>query len=316
MALKATVIYGLGALFGIRGADRWLMALGLAQMGEFGFVLLAFTVGHAVLPAELADRLLLVVAVSMLLTPLVFIVYDRVIAPFYSRGQEREADAIEHHGSIIIAGHGRFGGIVNRMLRGAGYETVVLDYSSEQLEVLRAYGFEIYFGDATRPDLLHAAGIESAKLMVVTIDDREHATELCRYLSAHHPNVYVIARAIDREHVYDLYATGCRDIIRETFDSGVRTGRSAFEALGVHPFEAEQLARKFVRSDLEAITELVEDYDPDVPNHENSAYVERAAEMQERMEAEMKGEERALRQRTARGWSPPTSEDLRSVQKS
>lgn len=125
-----------------------------------------------------------------------------------------------------------------------GYRTVVLDYRSEQLEMLRAFGVKVYFGDAMRPDLLHAAGIEHARMLVIAIDDRQHITELVRYVRANHPNVHVVARATDRHHVYELWAAGARDIIRETFDSSVRAGLSALEALGVHPFEAERQARQ------------------------------------------------------------------------
>ena len=310
MLLKALVLIVLASIFRIRGADRWLFALGLAQAGEFGFVLLSFTVQENVLPAPLADQLLLVVAMSMLLTPALFIVYDLVIAPRYSAAQTGEADDIDEANSIIIAGHGRWGGIVNRMLRSAGYETTVLDYSSEQLDMLRTFGFKVFFGDATRPDLLHAAGIERARMLVVAIDDRHLITELTGYVVKNHPNVHVIARAVDRRHVYELYAVGCRDIIRETFDSGVRAGRSAYEALGVHPFEAERLARQFVKDDRAAIAALSEVYDPDIPLHQNIEYVARAKAIRETLEAEMRGAGRAFSQRNDRGWSPPTLGDV------
>jgi CPA2 family monovalent cation:H+ antiporter-2 len=150
MIVKAAVLFVVGLLFGLRGSDRWLFALGLAQVGEFAFVLLSLTVSGGVLPAELADRLSLVVALSMLLTPLLFILHDRVILPRFAAVQERRMDEIRERADIIIAGHGRFGGIVNRLLRGAGYSTIVVDYSSQQLETLRSFGVRLYFGDAIR----------------------------------------------------------------------------------------------------------------------------------------------------------------------
>lgn len=315
IALKAAILYALGVAFRLRGAQRWLFAFALAQAGEFGFVLLSFSVANNVIPPTLADQLLLVVALSMLLTPALFILYERVVAPKLVEGEEREADEIEETTNIIIAGHGRFGGIVNRMLRSAGYEPTVLDYSSEQLEMLRAFGFRVYFGDATRPDLLHAAGIENAGMLVIAIDGREQITELTRYVTRNYPGVHVIARAIDRNHVYELYAAGCRDIIRETFDSGVRTGRSAFEALGMHPFEAERLAQQFVRDDRRAIAELADVYDPDVPIHQNEAYVAKAREVRDALDEEMKGRRHAFGQRTDRGWSPPSLEDVKAEQR-
>ncbi len=310
MAVKAAVLLGLAIMFKIEGADRWLFTLGLAQAGEFGFVLLSFTVANDVIPPVIADQLLLVVALSMLLTPALFILYDKVIAPRYAEAQSRDPDEIDDEAPIIIAGHGRWGGIVNRMLLGAGYHTVVLDHNSHQLDMLRTFGFKVFYGDATRPDLLHAAGIRQAKMIVVAIDDRDQATQLVHHVHQNHPDVYIIARARDRDHVYELYGAGCRDIIRETFDSGVRAGRSAFEALGLHPFDAERLARGFVDNDLRAIRELAEVYREDVPNAENEAYVARALELRAETEAEMRGHGRAFADRIDRGWSPPTLKDL------
>ncbi|WP_300529800.1 monovalent cation:proton antiporter-2 (CPA2) family protein [Maricaulis sp.] len=310
MAVKAVVMLGLAIAFKIRGADKWLFALGLAHAGEFAFVLLSLSVANYVIPQVLADQLLLVVALSMLITPLLFILFDKVIAPAYAKQGEEKADEIDENKRIIIAGHGRFGGIVNRMLRREGYETTVLDYSSEQLEMLRTFGFQVYFGDATRPDLLHAAGIADANMLIIAIDDKEQITALTRYVRQHSPDVHIIARAKARQHVYDLYAAGCRDIIRETFDSGVRTGRSAFEALGVHPFEAERMARGFVRSDREAIVEMAALYDPDIPIHQNPAYVAKSRELTERQNTELRQGQRAFSGRNERGWVPPTLDDV------
>ena len=308
--LKAFVLLALSLLFRIRGADRWLFSLGLAQAGEFGFVLLSFTVANSVIPAPLADQLLLVVALSMLLTPALFILYERVLAPkFAGDSEERSAD-VPDKGSIIIAGHGRFGGVVNRMLRGLGYEPTVLDYSSARLDMLQKFGFRAFFGDATRPDLLHAAGIDEARMLVIAIDGREQTTELVRLVASHHPHVHIVARAFDRHHVYDLYAAGCRDIIRETFDSSVRAGRSALEALGMHPFEAELKARRFVEQDQRAMIALASLYDPDIPPHENTAYVDKAKEIAEENDAVLRGENGVFGERAERAWSPPTPEDV------
>lgn len=290
ITLKMLVLFVLAVCFKINGADRWLFSLGLAQAGEFGFVLLSFTVMNGVIPKEVAEPLLLVVALSMLLTPALFILYDKVIAPRYSASQARQPDEIDEEGSIIIAGHGRYGGVVNRILMAAGYKTVVLDHQSEQLDMVAIFGFKVFFGDATRPDLLHAAGIHEAKVLIVAIDDKEQATELVRYVSHNHPDVHIVARAIDRTHVYELYSAGCRDIIRETFDSAVRTGRSALEALGLDKETAEHRISIFVENDKTALRELAPLYDPDIPIAKNPAYVKKAREMMSWQEARMRGE--------------------------
>jgi glutathione-regulated potassium-efflux system protein KefB len=310
MALKGGVLYLLASVFGVRGSDRWLVTLGLAQAGEFGFVLLSLVVANQVLPPAIADQLLLVVALSMLLTPVLFILFDRVIVPKYVEDQAREADEITEAGTVVIAGHGRFGGIINRILRQAGISTVVLDHSSQQLEMLRAFGLKVFYGDATRPDLLHAAGIAGAKVLVIAIDDKEGATEMTRYVTQNHPQVHIIARARDRNHVYDLYAAGCRDIIRDTFDSAVRSGRSALEALGVHPFDAELQTRDFEERDRYSTREMAALYDPEVEQHRNAAYVKRARELMAEQEAMLLGKPGAFAMRADRGWSPPTARDV------
>ena len=310
MLLKMAVLYGLARIFGISGADRWLFTLGLAQAGEFGFVLLSFTVASDVIPPDLASQLLLVVALSMLLTPVLFIIYEKLIAPRFTVAQEREADEIDSDGDIIIAGHGRFGGIVNRILTSSGFKTTVLDFKSEQLEMIRAFGIKVFFGDATRPDMLHAAGIEHARMLIVAIDDKHNTTEIVRYAVANYPNVHIVARAVDRRHVYELWGAGCRDIIRENFDGAVRAGRSALEALGVHPYDAEREVQGFVENDKAQLRELAGLYDPDIPVHENKAYVERTKAFIARTGDVMRGRAESFSSRVDRGWIPPTLADV------
>lgn len=289
IAIKAAVLYGLAIIFKVRGSNRWLLALGLAQAGEFGFVLLSFTVANAVLPGDIAERLSLIVAMSMLLTPLLFIIHDKLIAPHFSSEQaERDEATIEEIHPIIIAGRGRVGGIVDRMLHAAGFPTTVVDYSYAQLDMLRAFGMKAYFGDATRPDLLHAAGIAEARLLVVTIDNRDQINALVSYALQTYPALHVIARAVDRDHVYQLYELGCRDIIRETYDSSIRIGRSAFEALGIEHERALEMARTFDMTDRRSMIEVADVYDTTIPAHENKELVARVKAIAEEWEPELR----------------------------
>ena len=287
VAAKSAVLLVLGWLFKIEGANNWLMALGLAQAGEFAFVLLSFSVSATVIPQDLADRLLLIVALSMLLTPALFILYDRVIAPRYTTTDDRAADPIDEQNHIIIAGHGRVGGIISRMLRAAGHTPTVIDHSAKQLEILSKFGVRAYYGDATRPDLLNAAGIAQAKLFVIAIDDPEQTLELVKYMQRHYPQVHVIARARSRNDVYDLWAAGCRDVIRETYDSSLRMGRSAFEALGVSRTNADAMTEAFDIMDRKSIVALAEHHDPEKPGAANDAYVKQVREMNVVWEAEL-----------------------------
>jgi len=289
VVLKALVLICLSYVFRLQGGDKWLFSLGLPQAGEFGFVLISFTVASAVIPVPIADLLLLVVALSMLLTPLLFIIYDKAIAPRYSRQQEPAADEIDANANIIVAGHGRFGGIINRALSAAGFETTVVDYSSEQLALLKAFNLPAHFGDASRPDILHAAGIEHAKVLVIAIDNKETITQMARYICSHYPKVHVIARAVDRMHVYDLWSVGCRDIIRETYDSSIRASRSAFEALGFSRDKANEMMDAFEEVDRRMMLSLADLHNIEVPTTENKAFMERYYEMTDDWEKELKG---------------------------
>ena len=280
IAAKFAVLMAVGWLYGLRRQALWLFALSLPQAGEFAFVLIAFGVGNAVFDQAFADQLLLIVALTMLATPLLFILYDKVIAHRLCAAQaDREADTIDEENPVIIAGRGRVGGIVDRMLQAAGYSTTVIDYDSSQLEIVRKFGIRTYYGDATRPDLLHSAGIEKAKLLVVALDEREQIDRLVKYALANFPDLHVTARAIDRNHVYELWAYGCRDVIRETYDSSIRMGRSSYEALGMEAAQAQAAADAFEEMDRRMMPEVASLYRLDIPYHENEPLVAKVREL-------------------------------------
>ncbi|HEU4820218.1 MAG TPA: monovalent cation:proton antiporter-2 (CPA2) family protein [Qipengyuania sp.] len=280
IAVKVAVLLLVGRLSGLRREALWLFALSLPQAGEFGFVLIAFALGNAILPGPLADLLLLVVALTMLATPLLFILYDKGIARLYcNRQAEREADAIEEENPIIIAGRGRVGGIVDRMLDAAGHRATVIDYDSEHIENLKKFGVRTFFGDATRPDLLASAGIARARLLIVTLDEREQIDKLVRYAVSNFPALHVIARAKNRDHVYHLWAMGCRDVIRETYDSSLRMGRSAFEALGADHQTAQAMADAFETRDRTSMREVADLYRLDIPAHLNEPLLAKIREL-------------------------------------
>ena len=181
------------------------------------------------------------------------------------------------------------------MLTAAGYSLTVIDYSSRQLDMLRRFGVKVYFGDATRPDLLAAAGIAHAKLFVVAIDGKEQITELVHYVRANYPDVHILARAVDRNHVYDLWHAGCRDIVRESYDSSLRMGRSAFEALGVEKDHAEEMTQAFNDQDRRGMIELADAYDPNIPTQENEEYIARVREVSGTWQEELNAKMRAIR---------------------
>jgi monovalent cation:proton antiporter-2 (CPA2) family protein len=302
--VKASILWVIGQVFRLRGSDRWLFAIGLAQTGEFAFVLLSFCAQNAIIPAPLTDLFQLVVAISMLFTPLLFMLFDRVIVPLITIEQEREEDTIDVKGVAIIAGIGRFGQIVNRMLRSNGYETVVLDLSTETVDTLAHFGVKAFFGDAARPDLLEAAGLSEAQLLVVAIDDKDHALSIVKHARHVRPDLHIVARAYDRLNVYELFNAGCNDIVRETFDSAVRAGRYSLEALGVHPYEAEKIVRTFVKGDRRSMRRLAELYDPESSLTSNPAYVALARQVRAEEEEEMSVSRAPARGATRRAWLP------------
>ena len=280
IAAKMAVLLIVGWLYGLRKQALWLFCLSLPQAGEFAFVLIAFGVANAVFAPQFAAQLLLIVALTMLVTPLLFILYDKLIAHAYCAGQGgREADAIEEENPIIIAGRGRVGGIVDRMLDASGHRATVIDYNSDHLEVLKKFGVSTYYGDATRPDLLASAGIERARILVVALDEREQIDKLVRYACANFPGLHVVARAKDRDHVYHLWAMGCRDIVRETYDSSLRMGRSVYEALGYDRQAAIAMVEAFETMDRTSMREVADTYRLDIPAYENEELLAKIREL-------------------------------------
>ncbi|QJF50713.1 monovalent cation:proton antiporter-2 (CPA2) family protein [Roseobacter ponti] len=284
IVVKGLILYILGRAFGLRGRDQWLFSLGLAQAGEFGFVLVSFSVTNGVIPRDVAETLLLVIALSMLITPLLFILHDFLSSRISDSTEEQPEDAIDEKGPVIIAGVGRFGQIVNRLVQGTGFNTVVLDHDMETIAVMRQFGYKGFLGDPTRPDILRAAGINEAWVLVVALDDPEAAIKLVTYARKIRPGLHIVARARDRTHVYRLYQAGADDIVREMFDSSLRAGRYVLENIGLSEFEASEAERIFYHHDRDSVRQLAELWKPGVAAADNPAYVQRAKELQKELE--------------------------------
>ena len=307
MAVKALVLYGLALIFRIKGSDRWLFTLSLAQAGEFGFVLLSFSLQNHVIPAEIAQTLSLVVALSMFLTPGLFILFDKVILPrFEKTSNDRETDEIDEQGTVIIAGIGRFGQIVNRLLVSNGVKTVVLDHQANQVDVVRQIGTKAYFGDATRPDLLHTAGIEHAAALVVAIDHHEHSVELVKYVKHTYPKIKIITRAFDRGHGYQLKQAGADIIESETYHSALEIGGHAMKSLGLHPFFVEQQKTTYKRVEERKSDKLYAAWKDDSEEERfDNNYRDLFIRLEEVMAEEMKKDRSDKHSRSERGWTPP-----------
>ncbi|WP_300031672.1 monovalent cation:proton antiporter-2 (CPA2) family protein [uncultured Roseobacter sp.] len=282
--VKGLILFVLGRAFGLRGRHQWLFALGLAQAGEFGFVLVSFSVQQNVIPVDVAETLLLVIALSMLITPLLFILYDFMSRRMEENAAEHPEEEIDAEGPVIIAGIGRFGQIVNRLVQASGFQTVVLDHDMETIAVMRRFGFKGFLGDPTRPDILRAAGIAEARVLVVALDDPDAAIKLVSYARKNYPSLHIVARARDRTHVYRLYQAGADDIVRELFDSSLRAGRYVLENMGLSDFEASEAERIFYHHDRDSVRQLAELWKPEIPASQNQAYIDKARELQKELE--------------------------------
>ena len=304
IAIKALVLGVLAWIFKLRGSDALLLALGLAQAGEFCFVLLSFSVQNDVISAELSKTLSLVVALSMMLSPALFIIWQR-LSNRMGAAQTRDPDQITETGSVIIAGHGRFGQIVNRLLLSAGHKTVVLDHRAELIDGMRRFDVQSFYGDASRPDLLMAAGLAEARTLVVAIDDQDQTVAIVEYARRERPDLHIVARAFDRAHVYRLYQAGADDIVRETFDSSVRAGKYALISLGEHPFRVEKTARHFVHHDRETVAQLARLWNPDISIMDNEKYIDLARERTRMMYELMESIDSEAHGSHDRAWAPP-----------
>lgn len=257
IAIKAIVLYLLATLFKLPGKQKYLFALALAQGGEFAFVLLSLTTSLQILDDTQTKFTTLVVAMSMLLSPLLLIFYDKVIDKKATADNAYESsEEIESTTQVIIAGYGRFGQIIGRLLAAQGYHLSILDHSPSQIELLKRFGNKIYYGDASRQDLLEAAGANEARLLVIAIDDADKIIELSKLAQKHFPNLKIVARARDRRHAYELMNIGVTVFKRETFDSALNLGIEALKVLGNDDKTAERAGKLFSDHDHESMNLL------------------------------------------------------------
>jgi voltage-gated potassium channel Kch len=224
-----------------------MLALSLCQVGEFAFVLLAFGQKSGAIPVEVGAPLVAATAVTMLLTPLAFVLLERVVLPRVTeKGAERKHDEVSHDdASVVVAGFGRVGQVVVRLLRTWGHGVTVLDLDPEMVELLRRLGQRVYYGDASRLDLLTAAGCAKAKLFVLAIDEPEKSLQVADLVRRNFPNLPIVARARNRAHAYQLRRRGIRVVVRETMGSSLELGAAAMVALGARAHSAHRYAERW-----------------------------------------------------------------------
>ncbi|GAB6053361.1 glutathione-regulated potassium-efflux system protein KefC [Magnetospira thiophila] len=263
VVVKFTILNLLGRIGALGGERNLLFSTILAQGGEFAFVIFQFATLEGAMPGQLAAQLTLVVALSMATTPLLLLLHDQIQARRQKPAPTlEEPETIDHADSpVIIFGYGRFGQVVGRFLAVAGVETTVLDNDPDHIQVLRRFGHKVFYGDASRMDLIEAAGADRARLFILAIDDPDKSVEVATLIRSHYPDVTVLARARNRVHAYKLLKCGVRIFRREMFDSALRLGREALEQLGSHPYEVRRTAMAFARHDLETFMASLEIHD-------------------------------------------------------
>lgn len=306
MALKAIVLLALGKIFRLSTDQNLLFAFALADIGEFAFVLLSFTSQTRLMSEEMTAMITAVVAISMALTPLIMLLYEKVIQPHYTRSEvkaEREADEIKEKNPVIIAGFGRFGSMTGRFLRANGINTTILDLDSDRVDALHNLGIKVYYGDASRYDLLAAAGAADAKMLIIATDHPEQTLEIVKMAQRYFPHLQLLVRAENNEDTFELMDLGVLHIYRETVDTSLRVGVDALRMLGERAYHSERAARTFFRQDertLKGLSALRDD---------KKQYISSMKERIEEMEKLISSDKVKTWLDEGQGWDPESLRD-------
>ncbi|HKU45797.1 MAG TPA: cation:proton antiporter, partial [Burkholderiales bacterium] len=287
--LKGVVLWAIARKAAFPAGERPLFVLLLAPGSEFAFVLLAVAVTNGAMPEDSAQALTLAVAVSMLITPFFLALHDHLAPRFFAEATPaREADVPER-GKVIVAGLGRVGQVVARMLHGAGVEPTVLDDDPDHVEQSRKFGFRVFYGDATRLDLLHAAGAEHADFLVIALDDPDAALHLAQVARTHFPKLRLIARARDMRHMFKLRDAGVQTIERETWLSALKLGELAVAQASGDAQRAQRVAETFAEHDVDVVAKLY-----DVHRSSPDAHVIVSNELRDQLARTLSEDERRI----------------------
>ena len=304
LLVKAAVLWAMARLMPLPRQEWPVFIILLAQGGEFGFVVFQSAAGAGVIAPEMASLLVATVAISMLLTPLLLVGADRWWIPRLARGKQK-SDVAEisepQTAPVIVAGFGRYGQVVSRMLYANGITPTVLDHDAEQIEALRKFGWRVFYGDASRLDLLRTAGAASAKVLVLAIDDVDQSLKVATLVREHFPDLAIVARARNVQHYFRMRELGVTMIERETLDASLMSARSVLGLLGWEPHHARTLAMRFRRHTIRQLEEML----PHV--RDEARFIAMAKAGRQQLE-ELFAQERQNAQRNQReGWSdkPP-----------
>jgi len=254
ITIKFIILLIVGKIFTMKHDQNILFAFSLAQGGEFAFVLFSFAVQNHVISNTVSSPLIAAVAISMALTPLALIINDKLIQPRFGTNEqeEKEADSIEGEHPVIIAGFGNFGSIVGRLLRANDVGITVLEHDSDRVELLRKLGLKVFYGDASRQDLLHAAGAEKARILILAFNNHGKTLDIVRMVRKHYPHLTIFTRSSGRTEVFELLDEGIHHVYRETFETSLKVGIDALTTLGFRSYQAQRVTKTFRNHDIEA----------------------------------------------------------------
>ncbi|MEP7141767.1 MAG: monovalent cation:proton antiporter-2 (CPA2) family protein [Ferruginibacter sp.] len=298
MTIKGLVLLLLGKIFKLAIGQNMIFAFALSQVGEFAFVLFSFTSTEGVLQQSLVDTMVAVVAISMVLTPMLMFLNEKIILPKLGTkavAEEKDPDEIDESNPVIIAGFGHFGNAIGRFLRAHNIDTTILDIDSDRVDMLRRMGFKVYYGDASRYDLLYAAGAAKAKIIVIAIADASKRLEMIETIKKHFPDLRMLVRSTNRTDAYDLMNAGMLHVYRETLDTALRLGVDAMKFLGYRTYTAHRSARTFFKQDELNMKKLAS-------IREEEQYINTARELIEELEDIIKADSQSISFTGDAGW--------------
>jgi monovalent cation:proton antiporter-2 (CPA2) family protein len=256
--VKFIILYVLGRFFKLRKGYDFLFAFLLAQSSEFAFVLISFSEQNKLLDARTSGLMLLMVALSMAISPLLLIFNEKALSPILTRRQNKlEYDDVESSDNpVIIAGFGRFGLVIGRLLLANKYKVTIIDRNPANIEVLRRFGFKLYYGDVTRPEVIEQAGIKNAKIVILSMAEYDEALKVASFIKKNHPQVKILARAKDIYHAFEFFKLNVNTVQQEVFDSAAELGQKALIHLGFSKYEAYRSIRTFKHHEKEVLHDL------------------------------------------------------------
>lgn len=315
LGIKLMVLWAVGRMFKLRNDQNMLYTLSMSQIGEFAFVILAFMAQLKIIDSRWFSLGMALTAMSMTITPILLLINDKWLLPRMGQvlPEEKHDTEIDEKHPVIIAGFGHFGSTLGRFLRANGVQAVYLDHNSEQVALLRKLGFNVFYGDASRLDLLEAAGAKTARILISALDSPADNQQLAKTVHKHFPHLKLLVRAKNRYDAYELMEMGVKSIYRESLDTSVRLGVDVLSLLGHRAYSAKRSGQNFIRYDEAAMLELFEN------RHDTKQYISRARQQIELQEKLLQAERfdktatgdhawdsEPMRQAAAKNTPPPT----------